>query len=168
MDTTRSKTELYAASNSELNNMGRMNKIAVGRFRSIRKSTSLLIIGICILLSGCKNSERTWSAEARSPDGKFVATARTLAPGGWGTGSPPETSVDLNWTKGSQPPMVVLVFSDGPDEPGGMNVGMNWLAPRQLELTYKGHPDFNFQAVKCYGVDITLRNLPSVPLNSSR
>ncbi len=140
----------------------------MGRFGSIRKSTSLLIFGICILLSGCKNSEQTWSAEAKSPDGKFVATARTLAPGGWGTGSPPETSVDLNWTTGSQGSAEILAFIPESDEPDSMSVGMNWLTPMHLELTYKGHPTFDFQAVKCRGVDITVRNLPSVPVNSSR
>ena len=123
--------------------------------------------GICILASGCNNSERKWSAEAKSPDGKFIATARTLAPGGWGTGSPPETTVDLNWTTGSQGPQEILAFVPGSDEPEDMIVGMRWLTPSHLELTYKGHPTFDFQAVKCRGVDITARNLSSVPSSSS-
>jgi hypothetical protein len=146
--------------------MGRKNRIGTDGSGLIRKSTSLLLFGICILISGCHNSERTWSAEAKSPDGKFIATARTIAPGGWGTGSAPETTVDLNWTTGSQGSAQILAFFDGPDEPGGMNVGMTWLTPSHLELTYKGHPTFDFQAVKCRGVDITLRNPSSVPSSS--
>jgi len=116
----------------------------------------LLLVGLGSLV-GCKNSERTWSAEMKSPDGKFIATAETLEPGGWGTGAPPETYVDLNWISGSQKPTVVFSFMNGPNEPGGMNVGMHWLTPRHLELTYEGNPTIDFQAIKCGEVEISAR-----------
>jgi len=93
----------------------------------------------------------------KSPDGKLIATAETLEPGGWGTGAPPETYVDLNWTSGSQEPTVVFSFNDGPNDLGGMNVGMHWLTPRHLELTYKGNPTIDFQAVKWGEVEISAR-----------
>lgn len=111
-----------------------------------------------LLLSGCANSERTWSAKAESPDQKFVATAQTLRPGGWGTASPPETTVDLNWTTGSQNSTEILTFVGDPDEPE-MSVQMKWLTPTHLDLGYKGHPTIEFQAVKCHGVDVTIREL---------
>jgi len=115
-----------------------------------------IIVGLCYLV-GCKNSERTWTAEMKSPDGRFIATAETLEPGGWGNGAPPETYVDLNWASGSQKPTVVFSFNDGPNEPGGMNVGVRWLTPRHLELTYKGNPTIDFQAIKWGEVEISVR-----------
>jgi hypothetical protein len=115
-----------------------------------------LALALCFTI-GCKNSERTWSAQAKSPDGKLIALAETLEPGGWGTGAPAETYVNLNWTSGSQKSTVVFSFNDGPNEPGGMNVGMHWLTPRHLELTYKGNPTIDFQAVKWAGVEVSAR-----------
>ena len=44
---------------------------------------------------------------------------------------------------------------------GDGSVGMNWLTPRHLELTYKGDRSIDFQAVKWRGIDISLRKLPS-------
>ena len=113
---------------------------------------------LAVPLTGCKNSERTWSDEAKSPDGKIVATAETLQPGGWGTGAPAETYVDLNWTSGSQKAMQVFAFNDGPDVPEGMNVGLKWVGPRQLELTYKGKPNIEFQAIRWQEVDIVAQS----------
>ncbi|MDQ2840656.1 MAG: hypothetical protein M3Y72_06380 [Acidobacteriota bacterium] len=112
-------------------------------------------------MTSCKNTERTWSAQTKSPDGRYVVTAETLRPGGWGTGAPAQTTVDLNYTSGHQSSSEILTFVDGPDEPDGMNVGIKWLSPTQLELTYRGHPTIEFQAVKCYGVDISTREVDS-------
>jgi len=110
-------------------------------------------------MSGCKASP-TWSAEARSPDGKMIATAITFEQSGFGTGWV-HTTVYLNWTTGSQPKTLILAFSDGPGEPGGMNVGMKWLTPTHLELTYRGQRPLDFQAVKCDDADISVRDLSS-------
>jgi hypothetical protein len=89
----------------------------------------------------------------------MIATARTIQTSGIGTGAP-GTFVYLNWTKGSQSPTIILAFHDGPDEPG-MNVGMNWLTPTHLELTYRGRRALDFQAVRCDDVDISVRDLAS-------
>jgi hypothetical protein len=99
-----------------------------------------------------------WSAQSRSPDGKMIATAHTIVTSGIGTGDP-GTRVYLNWTTGHQPPTIILAFADGPNEPGGMNVRMNWLTPNHLELTYRGRRNIDFEAVKCHGVDISVRDL---------
>ena len=120
-------------------------------------SSVLTMFGLCLLMGSCKNTERTWSAQAKSPDGRYVVIAETLRPGGWGTGAPAQTTVDLNYTSGHQSSSEILTFVDGSDEPDGMNVGMKWLSPTQLELIYKGHPTIEFQAVKCRGVDISTR-----------
>ena len=119
---------------------------------------SVLMLVLFLLSISCKNTERTWSAEAKSPDGRYVVTAETLRPGGWGTGAPAQTTVDLNYTSGHQSSSeIILTFVDGSDGPDGMNVGIKWLSPTQLELSYKGHPTIEFQAVKCRGVDISTR-----------
>lgn len=129
------------------------------KLRAVRTSCALIIFGFCLWMSGCKNTERTWSAQAKSPDGKYVVTAETLRPGGWGTGAPAQTTVDMNYTLGHQSSSEILTFVDGSNEPDGMNVGIKWVGPTQVELTYKGHPTIEFQAVKCHGVDISLREM---------
>lgn len=136
-----------------------VNWIEIGIFDVMRKMVLLLVVVTCVLASGCK-APITWSAESRSSDGKMIATAKTTDESGPGTDFI-QTTVYLNWTKGSQPPMLILAFSDGPAGPGGMNVGMNWLSPTHLELTYKGQRPLDFQAVKCDGVDITVQALPN-------
>ena len=128
-----------------------------GCFASLRVLSLIAFVGV----TSCTNSEQTWSAEARSPDGKFVATARTLQPGGWGTGSPPETSVDLNWASGSQKPTQIFQFVGNADQADDMKVGMVWLSPTRLELTYRPKRIIQFQAVRCFDVDITAKELGS-------
>lgn len=133
---------------------------------SIRRSLLLMIFGVCCLLNtNCDGPKVVWSAESRSPDGKMVASARTVETSGIGTGDP-GTFVYLNWTMGSQPPTIILAFSEGPNEPGAMNVEMNWLTQRHLELAYKGRRPLDFQAIKWHGVDISVRDL-STPTNSN-
>lgn len=128
------------------------------------RTAALFILGVVFLVtSSCSNSEQTWLTEVRSPDGKFIATARTLQPGGWGTGAPPETSVDLNWTTGSQKPAEILQFVGDVDQPDNMKVGMVWLSPTQLEITYKPKRIIQFQAVRCFNVDITAREIAGAP-----
>lgn len=137
---------------------GRLNGVGAGGIASTRKRILLLTVAACLSISSCQGPKTTWSAESRSPDGKMIATAYTVQTSGIGTGDP-GTSVYLNWTTGSQSPTIILSFTEGPDEPGSMNVGMNWLTPKHLDLTYKGRRTLGFQAVKCHGVDISIRDL---------
>lgn len=122
----------------------------------------LLIVGSGALVC-CDGPRTVWSTESRSPDGKMIAHAWTVETSGIGTGNP-GTFVDLNWTNGSQSPTLILAFAYGADQPGhpgDKNVELNWLAPTHLELAYSGGRTVDFQAVKCHGVAITLRQLPS-------
>jgi hypothetical protein len=98
--------ETYAAIGTAIldgENLRVMNEVCADGLYSIRKAISLLIFGTCVFMSSCKGSETTWSAEARSPDGKMIATARTIENSGFGTGGG-GAAVYLNWTSGSQPP----------------------------------------------------------------
>lgn len=128
----------------------------------VRKSISFVTIGFCVLLLGCnRSSETIWSAEARSPDGTRLASARTVARSGFGTGAI-WTAVYLNWTKDSRPPSEILGLSDDIEKPSDeISVEMKWLSPTRLELTYKGRRTLEFQAVKWHDVDISLRDLSS-------
>jgi hypothetical protein len=121
-------------------------------------SAFIVVLLGCFLLSGCEGPKTAWSSESRSPDGKLIATASTIQPSGIGTGDT-GTRVFLNWTTGSQSPTIILAFSEGPQVPGGMNVGMNWLTPNHLELTYQGARPLDFQAVRWHNVEISVREL---------
>jgi len=141
--------------------MGQFTNICRSTRSAILKANLFLAFGVCLFVSGCKGgSETTWSAESRSPDGKMIATARTIVSSGFGTGSY-SSSVSLNWTTGSQRPVDILVFTDAPAEPENTSVvGIKWLTPKHLELTYMGNRTIGFQAAKCDGVDISVIGLP--------
>jgi hypothetical protein len=60
----------------------------------------------------------------------------------------------------SKPPIEILEFANDSAFPSGItNVDMTWPTPTHLEVTYQGHAKLNFQAVKCAGIDITVRDL---------
>jgi hypothetical protein len=143
-------------------------KPGIGSHSAIGTAIWLLIIA-CVLVSGCNGgSETIWSAEALSPDATRLASARTIANSGFGTGYI-WTAVYLNRVKGSQPPTEILELSDEFETPSDeISVGMRWLTRSHLELTYKGHRTLNFRAVKCAGVDIFVRDLSSVTTNTSK
>ena len=129
------------------------------RLSTVLRYSAVAMCGFCLLMTSCKNTKLTWSAQKISPDGRYVVTAETLRPGGWGTGAPAQTTVDLNYTSGHQSSSEILTFVDGSEEPDGMNVTIKWLSPTQLELSYKGHRTIEFQAVKCRGIDISTREV---------
>lgn len=123
------------------------------------KATSLITIAVCVLLSGC-GPKAIWSAEARSPDGRWVASARTdqySGPGNAGL----YTTVELRRTSGQKSPMEILLLDYQAAYPSQANVKMIWLTPSHLEMAYTTHADIDFQAVKCAGIDISVRELPS-------
>jgi hypothetical protein len=142
---------------------GRINQTGASGIAAIRKPVLLLLFTLCVMLSGCDGPKTTWSAESRSPDGKMIATAETIQTSGIGTGDP-GTRVYLNWTTGSQPPTIILAFTEGPAGPDGMKVGMKWLTTIHLELKYKGRRELDFEAVKCHGIDISVRDLSDVAI----
>jgi len=121
----------------------------------------LLILAICFLFAGCEGPKTAWSAESRSPDGRWIATAQAVETNGIGIGDP-GTFVSLNWTSGSQPPRLILALAPSlsSSQRGITKVGMNWLTPTHFELTYSGEMAVEFQAIRCDGVEISVRRLP--------
>ena len=120
----------------------------------------LLLFSACLALSACEGPRTAWSAESRSPDGRWIATAQAVETNGIGIGDP-GTFVSLNWTSGSQPPRLILALSPSlsSSQRGSTKVGMNWLTPTHLELTYSGKMTVDFQAIRCDGVEISVRVL---------
>lgn len=137
---------------------------------AIRKVISFTIIGVCLLMSGCERAITTWSAEARSPDGRWVASARSERLAGPGTAYD-WTTVYLKWTKGGQAPMRVLAFSHYFPT---MNLKMEWITPTHLDVTYGENPrpgdrvHVDFQVVRYGNLDISLRDGSVEATNTSR
>lgn len=126
--------------------------------RDLGKALPLLILTVCAFISGCRGSETLWSGEARSPDGNMIASARTVAQSGFGTGYV-GTIVYLNWSKGSQRPIEILGLSYASEASGATGVQMKWIDPTHLELIYDTPRNLDFQAAKCAGVDISVREI---------
>jgi len=113
-------------------------------------------ITLCLLLIyGCQGDVSTiWSKEARSPDGRWIAIARTIEHGGPGMAGI-ETYVSMQSTLTSSSSIRILEFSQ---DSKSLGLIMNWETPWQLNVTYTAPAEVNFQAVKCCGgVDISLR-----------
>lgn len=127
---------------------------------ALTKLVLVLVASICLSICGCKNPQSVWTAESKSPDGKMVVTAQAFANGGFGVSGSPATFVYLNWATGSQKPKEILELSNESDTPEGESVGITWISPTRLELTYrKGKQEIDFQAVKFLDVDISVTDL---------
>jgi hypothetical protein len=120
----------------------------------------LLTLAICVFMSGCWGSRDIWFAESRSPDGKVLAKARAVATnGGLSIQSITHTEVYLKWTTGSSTDAMVLGLADASDAPVDTQLEMNWLTPSHLVLTFRGNQTVVFQAIRWFGIDISLHDL---------
>jgi hypothetical protein len=124
---------------------------------AIRQTIFVLTLSVCALLSGCKNATTVWSTEVRSPDGQWCAIARTDQYSGPGNAAL-LTTVYLKATKGPQDPIEVLLFMQ---DAKSIDLKMNWPTSSHLEVTYKQPAVIDFQAIKCAGIDISVRDLSS-------
>jgi hypothetical protein len=133
-----------------------------------RKMILLMVLAVFVMGTGCGASEKTWSTESQSPDGRWLAIAQTVQTGGFGT-STTTTDVSLKWTKGSDRPETILVFIHDPSSvPDTIHLSLNWVAPSHLEVAFDGHPRINFQVVKYGDVEISLRDLSKAAPNTSQ
>jgi hypothetical protein len=146
---------------------GIIKSVTGGSF-ALSKMIWLLALAVFVIGIGCGAGETIWSAEARSPDGRWLATAQTVQTGGFGTGIT-TTDVKMKWTKGSDRPETILVFVHDPSSvPDTIHLSMNWVTPSHLEVAYEGHPRINFQVVKYGDVEISLRDLSKATTNTSQ
>jgi hypothetical protein len=137
----------------------------VGKISSAVREWGLLAFGIGVVpVCGCRslNPQIVWLAESKSPDGRFVVTARAYANDGFGTDGVPGTFVYLNWAEGSQKPLEIMEFTDDSAGAGEQKVELRWLAPNQLEIGYnRQRQQIQFQAVRFVDVCIGTRDTSS-------
>lgn len=147
---------------------GRTDNPTLQRVRGSRsvlcKGMLILTVSVCALLSGCSNVATIWSTEVRSPDGRWLAMALTEQHSGPGNALL-ETTVLLKHTKGPKEPIQVLLFTQ---DARSIDLKMNWLTPSHLEVTYKQPAVIDFEAIKCGGVDISVRDLSNGTMSSSQ
>ena len=131
-----------------------------------------LTTGLCVLLSCCTSEDdvTVWKATFPSPDGPYIATARTLQNGGFGSNSI-QTEVLLSQAGRTAHPIEVAGFGcDGPmprpytldnvaNAGGSIDLHIEWITPNHLHVTYRNHPEIYFQAIKFDNVVITLDGL---------
>jgi hypothetical protein len=117
----------------------------------------LLCIGVGF---GCrKGVETIWAAEIKSPDGQWLAKAQTDQRSGFGTDGA-VTAVYLQPSNGARPPVQVLSFSQNQNAQTSLiDLKMKWVDGKHLEVSYKEHPNLDFQAVRYAGIDISVRDL---------
>jgi hypothetical protein len=122
----------------------------------------IVLLGICLGMCGCRNSEIVWSAESKSPDGKMVAKGEAFANGGFGASGIPATFIYLNWATGSQKAKEIMEFANESDGADAEAVEIKWLSSKQLEGAYhKDKQEIQFQAVRFGDVNITIRDVSS-------
>jgi hypothetical protein len=143
---------------------GKTEKIMAGDYAA-KAIMSALAILVCLLTLGCHQAQApnvSWSEQVKSPDGIWLATARSEWGGGMG-GSYDVTIVALKIINGSQPPVQILLFSH---EYPTMNLKMDWLGPKHLNVKYgpSARPgddvSIEFQAIKCAGIEISVQDVP--------
>jgi hypothetical protein len=133
-----------------------------------------MLLGVCAFGLGCRPSLddlTVWKTELTSPDGRWIASARTIQNGGFGSANV-HTIVYMRQAL-SATPMGVLSFNceggvphpyvlDNVANAGGtINLTMNWVTPSHLAVTYNGHASLDFQAIKFAYIDISVQNIPS-------
>ena len=139
--------------------MTKQDKSGRPAIRTAIWSTAVLL---CSLVSGCKDAATIWSTESNSPDGRWVAAAHTDQYGGPGTAGILST-VTLRQVKGRQDKIEVLQLSQ---DATGVDIKLNWLTPTHLEITYKQPASVDFQAIKCGGIAISIRDTSAGTISS--
>ncbi len=114
----------------------------------------LCFMSLCILVVGCRDAATIWSTDSSSPDGRWVASAHTDQYSGPGTAGILST-VTLRQVKGKQDKVEILQLSQDSTQ---VDLKLNWLSPTHLEITFKQPASVDFQAIKCGGIDISIRD----------
>lgn len=133
----------------------------------------LACIGAFLLCTSC-SIPVVWKAELPSPDGQWIASAQTFQNGGFGSAYI-YTAVYVKQARVREDATQVLGFScDGPiphpytldnkaNVGGSIDLTMKWLSASHLDVTYNGHAQITFQAVRFANIQITLEDLSPVP-----
>jgi hypothetical protein len=135
----------------------------------IHKALLIIALGGCLSTVGChKGVETIWTAEIRSPDGQWLASARTDQTSGFGTDGA-ITAVYLQPSNRSRRPVQILSLSQNQNAQTSLiDLKMNCIDRTHLDVTYKEHPNLDFQAVKYAGIEISVHDISGSTVNSSR
>jgi hypothetical protein len=134
--------------------------------REVAQAAVILVIGVCLLEYGCPwlGVKTIWAAQTQSPDGRWVAMAKTeLHVGGGLAGC--ETIVYLKrsgFFHYFRRPTVVLEFL--PDEYQNVpldtiDLKMKWQTLSHLDVSYYGPARRGYYLKRYLDVDITVRDL---------
>lgn len=111
---------------------------------------ALLFLGAGMLVAGCgSNPVTTWSAKFPSPDGKWVAIARTYQYSGPGNDYV-DTRLSLHPAGGSREETVLDYLDIGTE------MTVVWTTPSHLQVTLHKDEQIDLQVVKFSTITITL------------
>lgn len=140
--------------------------------RTLIAGKAMLLVALgASLFAGCRDAVTTvWKASLQSPDGRWLAIAKTVQIGGPGVATI-ATSVSLRPLYSSGPVTIVLSFDcQGPvprpyvlddvaNAGGTIGLKMKWLSPSHLQVQYDGNRGtVTLQLLKIWDVDITARD----------
>lgn len=118
------------------------------------------------LLVGCYYSPTVWKQDVRSPDGVWIATARTDQEGGFGSAWV-ETTVSIrkvNRTVNRGKPFDVFSYPGGGSIPKSYvlsnqnadpDLQITWLTPRHLQITHLSPVSPDLEVVRFADIDIS-------------
>jgi hypothetical protein len=139
-----------------MSSLARVRRCVGGNTVSSPKQWAQIFAAVpSVLLLGSCRDPTIWSTECRSPDSAWVATARTVEHGGFGTAGV-ETIVEVKRPGSSSSPERVLAFADGGL---AIHLRMNWDGPTHLSVVYDSDPqNLYYQVVKTSGIEISVQN----------
>jgi hypothetical protein len=109
-----------------------------------------------------------WSAEARSPDGRWLATAETEQTSGFGTGYV-WTEVYLKRASIFSLSSLILQFDHDPDNASPtIGLALKWVTSSHLEVTYTGRAKITRHVADSGGVEISVRSFSNNEPNGSK
>jgi hypothetical protein len=127
---------------------------ARGRYRLLYVS---LVVSSCALLSCSLKPETIWSTTEPSPDGLWVAGARTQMWSGPGIGTV-ESSAYLVRANDSHDPRDVISYPEGQGDP---HPQIKWRSAKELVVIVPAHTTLDLQVIKFADIQISLEYLPS-------
>jgi hypothetical protein len=127
---------------------------------------TISVLAMLIPLSGCGSNPTVWRMDLPSPDGAWLATARTDQYGGFGSALV-ETAVSLrklNGTVNRGKAFDVLEYPGGGrirkpytlSEANAANLTMKWVTATHLDIACDGNLQPDLQVAKFGGIEITV------------
>ena len=123
-------------------------------------------LGLLLVLAGCHSSPTVWKQEVRSPDGAWVATARTDQSGGFGSAWV-ETIVSIrkvDRTVNDGKPFDIFSYPGGgpiqksyvlSNENADKELQIVWLTPRHIQITHLRLVTPDLAVVRFADIDIS-------------